>query len=326
MKNFKAILVLLFISTSLLLSCEKDDGDKSTFTLKIENSYSFAVVISSNAFEEITIPANEDNFTVEGNVFESVNLYTSNEITGDAINYITFSPEANKDYSYSAGSDDVINTSGNDSTGNNSWAHKFWKRTDANTYLDLTGTLPAFCSNGSLLDAEFKPVEWESDNIGYFTLIRPEGEFVFKIIKDGQDMIVAPYDPITQETNEPTLYKVSSNFPCSGGGNPDDEYSGTITFWACFDYSCPVKVTLNGITRYITNYSGCSLNGNTSPNCGDSGYANFQLSPGVLEPGIYDITFESECADFFVQDTIVIEERACRKYFISYCDYKPEDC
>ncbi|PZW42375.1 hypothetical protein LX95_00685 [Mesonia algae] len=179
--------------------------------------------------------------------------------------------------------------SGNNS-GSTAWAKDYWKRDNAGTYLDLTSSRPVFCANGEIVGGTYSQVDWHSTNVGYFTLTNAGDVVNFEIRKNGNGLILAPYDPEVQQTHDPANYSVSSSFPCNGnddGGNENETVA--IKFWTNQDYNYGhISVSLNGVGS--SQLSGYFSGG---PNCNSTDYGGYFSG---LDPGTY--SYSASCQGY----------------------------
>jgi hypothetical protein len=146
--------------------------------------------------------------------------------------------------------------SGNNSDDNNTssgWADNYWKKNGEEVYIDLTATIPKFCSNGNPVPGTYSSLRWESSSIAFFTLYNAGDEVDFRIKKSGNSLILAPWDARAQQTHNPSTYTLSSTFPCNGGGSAT---SGKIAFYTRKDNGCSsISITVDGsITQNLQYY------------------------------------------------------------------------
>jgi hypothetical protein len=60
------------------------------------------------------------------------------------------------------------------------------KKTEEEVYIDLTATIPKFCSNGNPVAGTYSSLRWKSSSIAFFTLNNAGDEVYFKIKKTGK--------------------------------------------------------------------------------------------------------------------------------------------
>jgi len=197
---------------------------------------------------------------------------------------------------------------GNNS-GSPSWAQQYWKRDNAGTYLDLTSSQPVFCSGGEIVAGSYSNVNWQSANVGYFTLTNAGDVVNFEIKKNGSSLILAPYDSVAQQTHSPANYSTTNTFPCNGGsdggnngggndgngnnggndGGGNDNQTVAIKFWANQDFGCgyiSVNLSSVGSSQLSGYFSG-------GPDCNTTAYGGYFSG---LQPGTY--SYSASCENY----------------------------
>jgi len=228
-------------------------------------------------------------------MFSFLMVFTSCEEEDDSLDFSTETPSSQNP--------------GNNS-GATSWAMEYWKRNDAGTYLDLTSSRPVFCANGEIVGGSYSEIDWQTSEIGYFTLSNAGDNVDFQIKKSGNGLILSPYDEVAQQTHSPAGYSLSSTFPCDGGGGNNGGGNGegnggngnddkvAIKFWMNYDYECgPISVSLNSVgSSQITGYfSG-------GPNCNSSEYGGYFSN---LDPGTY--SYSASCGNYTWSGSVTLD-------------------
>ncbi len=211
-----------------------------------------------------------------------------------------------------------------DNSGSQSWADSSWKKGGSEVYMDLTSSTPKFCDNGSPVGGTYSALTWESDNIAFFTLFNAGDEVDFRIEKSGDNLILAPWDEIAQQTHNPSTYYRSSEFPCStsgggtggggtggggtggggtGGGGATD---GDVIFWTSQNFPCSsISVSVSGVgSSSITGFFDSGI-----PDCSNtSGGGNFN----DLAPGSY--SFNASCENLTWSGSFTIVAGGCLRF------------
>lgn len=142
----------------------------------------------------------------------------------------------------------------NDNNTSTSWADTYWKKSGEEVYIDLTSETPKFCSNGNPVPGTYSSLRWENTDIAFFTLFNAGDEVEFRIQKNGNSLILAPWDAAAQQTHNPSTYSLSNEFPCDGGGGSTTD-NGEIAFYTRQDNGCSsISITVGSITQYLQYY------------------------------------------------------------------------
>ena len=179
------------------------------------------------------------------------------------------------------------------------WYANNWKRINYETYLNLEGTYPLWCSPS--LDqgvVTFSKITWLSSSVGQFTAYSTNSSrsATFQIEQEGDYMIVSPIDEQTMQTHNPTTYAKSSGW-CQ---EQPEEKLGEGLFWTAKDFGCG-KITVyvdNGYAGTISSYY------QSKPDCGASGCVTITKDPGTYG-------FTAQCGNYTWNGSISIYENGC---------------
>jgi hypothetical protein len=178
---------------------------------------------------------------------------------------------------------------------NNGNPYGYWKRGNGvNSYLAFTNTTATACTNGVT-------------QVGTFNASVPSMTFVINNdvitfpLQFGTNQLLVGVPEQAINTNNATLYNRSTDFPCDGGGNSDNNpTTGKALFWTSSDQGCGnITVTVSNSSGIISQYySG------RAPNCGASGCANFTLAPGTY-------SFSASCSSYTWSGSINVTAGGC---------------
>ena len=192
-------------------------------------------------------------------------------------------------------------------TGNNNssnWSNGYWLKSSGNTYMDLSNSVPVFCANGNVVGGTYSDLRWEDANTAFFTLYNNGDERILRITKSGSNLILAPWDEISQSTNNPSTYTPVSDFPCSGsnsggGGGNNSTTEGKVAFFVKSDKGCGnITITVDGnTTKTISQYYTQGING-----CSEG--TIFTLSQGSH-------SFTATCGNYTWSSTFSITADGC---------------
>ena len=184
----------------------------------------------------------------------------------------------------------IKNSDGNGSSGNSEWYKKKWLRTDIETYLDLTGTLPKFCSsNGtSSDDVTVSDYSWNSDyTVGKYKIASlTSTQYQWLIIEysdNGNTLILSPGDNNGEHPHSPAYY-VSTSGWCGGGSS-----TCPCSYFTVQNGSTPVTfgATQQGMRAYLSfnTSAGCSGTVTYTFSMYSSSYTN-NINSSVILDGI----------------------------------------
>lgn len=187
-------------------------------------------------------------------------------------------------------------------TGNSSSIYGTWARNDgqASTYLKIEGSAATTCNNGKATNGSFNA----STPSVIFTVAGVT--HTFKIIMSGSKLILRVPATSTNPNHVDTEYIRSNNWPCGGSGG--DGSGGTTTggtgnviFYTQTDHGCgPITVKISNQVGSISSYY------SATPNCGDTGGANFTLPAG-------NYNYTAECSKYTWGSSITITAGGCFK-------------
>lgn len=119
------------------------------------------------------------------------------------------------------------------------WYQNKWKRDNVETYLDLTGNIPVFCtpSNPDWSDVTLTEIKWVNSKKkeGYFDMISKTSgrKSSFQIKKGTTTLVLSPIDAATQKAYDPANYATTDKWPCGGSSGTTlvRPPHGTVNFY-----------------------------------------------------------------------------------------------